>query len=323
MVDAHCSAVALEVSSHGLMQGRLEGIEFDVALFTNLTPDHLDYHKTMKDYLQAKRRLFLMLNSSTKKHKCAIANADDPATPEILKGCTAPRLLFGLGEGADVRAESVSCSPIGTSFLVHYRGQAQMFYSPLIGKFNVYNALGAICVGLHFGCLLEEMGPLFATFTTASGRLEKIPSSRGVHVFVDYAHTEDALKNVLTTLREIGKGRIITVFGAGGGRDPGRRIGLARAAERGSDLSIVTSDNPRNEDPQEICRQILAAFERPGSARVELDRKRAIELAIQLAKPDDLVLIAGKGHERVQIFSGTSVPFDDAEIARNTLARGK
>jgi UDP-N-acetylmuramoyl-L-alanyl-D-glutamate--2,6-diaminopimelate ligase len=321
MADANSCAAALEVSSHGLEQGRLSGIEFDVGLFSNLTADHLDYHKTMEEYAKAKKRLFALLEKSSKKNKCAIANADDPYTPFLLEGSTVPRILFGFGEEADLRAESFAFSPLGTNFICRYQGQSQLFFTPLIGRFNIYNMLGAIAVGIQRGYQLEEMGSLFTSFEVPPGRLERIEGKRPIHVFIDYAHTNDALHNVLTTLREIAKKRIITVFGAGGNRDPGRRPGLARAAEKGSDVTIVTSDNPRDEDPQEICRQILAGFLYPQQSRIELDRKRAIELAIQIAKPDDIVLIAGKGHERVQIFGQNSVPFDDREVARAALKR--
>jgi UDP-N-acetylmuramoyl-L-alanyl-D-glutamate--2,6-diaminopimelate ligase len=323
MVNAGLSAVSFEVSSHGLMQGRIANIDFDAALFTNLTPDHLDYHRTMEEYASAKRRLFSMLNESAKTNKCAIANRDDAFTETLLEGCTVPRLLFGLNSDADVQASEIAFSPAGSTFNVRYRGKSCVFRTTLIGRFNVYNVLGAITLGLHLGYSMEAMAPIFASFETAPGRLERVPNQRKIHVFVDYAHTGDALENVLMTLKEIAKGRrIIVVFGAGGNRDPGRRTGLARAAEKGADLSIITSDNPRQEDPEEICRQILAGFHQTSSVRVELDRKQAIELAIEQAQPEDIVLIAGKGHERVQIFSHQTVPFDDRAVAREALAKG-
>ena len=321
MLDGGSTAVALEVSSHGLMQGRLDRIDFDVALLTNLTPDHLDYHHTMEEYALAKQRLFTLLNQSHKTKKCAIANADDPATEKMLASCNAFCILFGLSEKADVRAENISFSPSGTTFTVRYLGKTCLFRTPLIGRFNVYNVLGAISVGLHLGYSMKEMAEILATFQTAPGRLERVPNPR-LNVFVDYAHTGDALENVLMTLREINKGKIIVVFGAGGNRDPGRRPGLAKAAEKGADLSIITSDNPRQEDPEEIARQILAGFNQRTNVRVELDRKKAIEMAIGLAKPNDIVLIAGKGHERVQIFSHQTVPFDDRLVVIEALAKG-
>ncbi len=321
MIEEGCQAAVLEVSSHGLDQGRVGQVQFDVALFTNLTPDHLDYHANEEEYALAKKRLFQLLDKSVKPRKTAIANADDPRHVQLLDGCFSPQILFGMSEKADLRAEAIELSLKGSRFTACYKGDAQVFTTPLIGRFNIYNLLGAIAVGLHYGCTLKEMAPLFAHVKAAPGRLETVESRTGKHIFVDYAHTSDALFNVLTTLKAITKKRIITVFGAGGSRDPGRRIGLAKAAESHSDLCIITSDNPRQEDPQEICRQILSAFQAPEKARVELDRKKAIELAIAQAEPGDAVLIAGKGHERMQIFSHQTVPFDDREVAISALIR--
>jgi UDP-N-acetylmuramoyl-L-alanyl-D-glutamate--2,6-diaminopimelate ligase len=322
MVNAQSSAVAFEVSSHGLMQNRVDQIDFDAALLTNLTPDHLDYHRTMPEYAAAKQKLFQMLSQSPKKKRTAIANSDNPWTLKILDGCTAPRLLFGCNETADVRAEKIEFLASGTRFIVRTRDQSCLFTTTLIGRFNVYNVLGAICVGLHAGFSLPDIAQALANFQTVPGRLERVINTRSIHVFVDYAHTGDALDNVLMTLGEIDHGKIITVFGAGGDRDPGRRPGLAQAAQKGSDISIVTSDNPRQEDPQEIARQILAGFSDLNNVHVELDRQKAIELAISIAHPEDIVLIAGKGHERTQIFAHHSVPFDDRLIASAMLAKG-
>lgn len=319
MVDDGCKAAALEVSSHGLDQGRVAGMEFDAALFTNLTPDHLDYHKNMEEYLLAKRRLFELLDKSKKKKKIAIANADDLNTVRLLEEIRSPCLLFGIEKEGNLRAKEIEFFASETRFTVYYRKEKQIFSTPLIGRFNVYNLLGAIALGAHLGCSLQEMASIFADFPGVPGRLERVKSRTGKHVFIDYAHTGDALENVLSTLKEIGKGKIITVFGAGGGRDPGRRSGLAKAAEKLSDLCIITTDNPRNEDPEEICRQILAAIQEPSRVRVEGDRKKAIEMAISKASRGDIVLIAGKGHEKVQIFAHRTVPFDDAAIALASL----
>jgi UDP-N-acetylmuramoyl-L-alanyl-D-glutamate--2,6-diaminopimelate ligase len=319
MLEEGCQAAVLEVSSHGLDQGRVGEVQFDAVIFTNLTPDHLDYHADEKAYALAKKQLFQLLDQSSKPSKLAIANADDPWHLFLLDCCLSPQLLYGLGEKADLRAEAIELSPGGSRFTASYKGEKQTFKTSLIGRFNIYNLLGAIAVGLHCGHTLKEMAPIFSKVQSAPGRLERVENSTGKHVFVDYAHTSDALQNVLETLRETAKGKIITVFGAGGNRDPGRRPGLAKAAESLSDLCIITSDNPRQEDPQEICRQILAAFKAPDTVRVEIDRKRAIELAIGQAQPNDIVLIAGKGHERMQIFSHQTVPFDDREVALSFL----
>ncbi len=312
-------AAVLEVSSHGLIQGRVDQIQFDAALFTNLIPDHLDFHGNMEAYAKAKRELFRLLNQSSKENKCAIANADDPMADFMLEGCLAHRLSFGLSPKADLRAEEISLNAGQTSFVARYRQESARFLIPLIGRFNVCNVLGAAAVGLHLGFSLEEMAGIFRRFETVPGRLERVPNQRGLHIFIDYAHVGDALDQVLQTLRETTRGRIITVFGAGGNRDPGRRPALAKAADRGSDLSIVTSDNPRSEDPEEICRQILAGFSSLKAVRVQLDRKKAIAEAIAAAKCGDIVLIAGKGHERTQIFAHQTVPFDDRDAVREAL----
>jgi len=323
MVDAGSRAVALEASSHGIVQGRIDQTNLDVALFTKLTPDHLDYHHTMEDYAAAKKGVFTLLNNSSKNNLCAIANGDDAASESILSGCKAKRILFGLSDACDVRAHDISFSPLGSAFHVSFQNCSCRFFTPLIGRFNIYNVLGAVSLGLHLGQPLERMASIFAEFQTVPGRMERVMNSRNIHIFVDYAHNGDALDNALETLREIARGKIITVFGAGGNKDPGRRLGLAKAAEKGSDRCIVTSDNPRKEDPEEICRQILSGFSRPQAVRVEIDRRKAIELAVGMAEPEDIILIAGKGHEREQIFAHHSVPFDDRLVALESLTLAK
>lgn len=319
MRDKGNRAASIEVSSHGLVQGRVKEIDFDVCLFTNLTPDHLDYHKDMEEYAAAKGLLFELLEKSGKEKKCAIANGDDPISQQILIKYRGPRILFGFSEKNELYADALQFAPSGTEFTVHARGASVRFSVPLIGRVNVYNLLGAIAVGLHLGSSLKEMAEIFSRARSAPGRLDRVPNERGMNLFVDHAHTEDALDAALKTLRSIAKGRVIVVFGAGGGRDKGRRQGLARAAERGADLAIVTTDNPRQEDPEEICRQILSGFASRSQVRVELDRRKAIELAIQAANPDDLVLIAGKGHETTQIFARETISFDDRAVALELL----
>ncbi len=295
MVHKKCKGAVLEVSSHGLDQGRVDEIQFDVAVFTNLYPDHLDYHQTMEEYAKAKRKLF-------ERAEHSILNADSPWAPFMGKGFT-----FGIEKG-DLRAENISFSANKTHFTI---GNIQ-FESPLIGRFNIYNVLAAIAVGLQAGAKLETLRDLLPQFTNVPARLERIGN-----VFIDFAHTGEALENVLQTLKEISKGRVIAVFGCGGNRDPQRRVHMARAADQLADLSIITNDNPRKEDPEEIARQIVAEFR--AAPIVELDRKKAIERAIQLANPEDLVLIAGKGHERVQIFAHQTLPFDDVAVVKEIL----
>lgn len=295
MLQKKCKAAVLEVSSHGLVQGRVDEIEFTQGIFTNLTPDHLDYHHTIEEYAKAKRKLF-------ERSKSAILNADSPWSPFMGKGFT-----YGIEKG-DIRAENISFTSFGTEFTI----DGCHFLSPLIGRFNVYNALAAIAAALQTGAKLAAIRDHLAQFGSVPARLERIGN-----VFVDFAHTGDALENVLQTLKEISKGKVIVVFGCGGNRDPQRRTNMARIADTLADISIITNDNPRKEDPQEILRQILSGFKK--QPLVELDRRKAIQKAIDLATPNDLILIAGKGHERVQIFAHQTIPFDDVAIVKEIL----
>lgn len=297
MVQKRCESALLEVSSHGLSQGRVDEIEFDLALFTNLYPDHLDYHQTFEAYAAAKRTLF-------KRAKQGIFNADSPFSESMGKGFT-----FGIEKG-DLRAEEIALTPDGTQFKV----AGIPFYLPLIGRFNVYNALGAIAAGLQRGKDLKAISDALSRIGPIPARLERLGN-----VFIDFAHTGEALENVLRALKEIAQGRIIVVFGCGGNRDPQRRTGMAKAADQLADVSIVTNDNPRTEDPGEIARQIAAAFCKK-QPLVELDRRKAIEIALSMADPNDLVLITGKGHERVQIFAHQTLPFDDVAVVKEILS---
>lgn len=311
------AAAVMEVSSQALDQQRVRGIDFDCAVFTNLTQDHLDYHKTMEEYAAAKAKLF----SSLRRENRAVVNADSPWLGAVVKQCPASLLTYGIEQKADVSARGITLTPHGTTFTVHYQGEARFFASPLIGKFNVYNALAAIGVGLSCALPLEKILRVLETFKSVPGRLQKVANPLGLSLFVDYAHTEDALKNVLQTLRESGKGRLITVFGCGGNRDPHKRPKMGAVAEELSDQVVITNDNPRNEDPEAIAQQILSGFKNPNTAHVELDRRVAIRRALQLAKEGDLILIAGKGHENCQIFAHQTFPFDDAQVAFEEAAR--
>jgi UDP-N-acetylmuramoyl-L-alanyl-D-glutamate--2,6-diaminopimelate ligase len=295
MAQTGCKAAVLEVSSHGLAQGRVEEIAFDVGVFTNLYPDHLDYHSTMEEYAKAKRKLFEIA-------KRAILNADSPWSDFMGKG-----LKFGIEKG-DLRAENISLKVDRTQFTV----EGVPFEIPLIGKFNIYNALAAIAIGLEQKATLSEIAEILQKFTSVPARLQRMGN-----VFIDFAHTGEALENVLKALREITKARVIVVFGCGGNRDPNRRTGMGKAADAFADLAIITNDNPRKEDPVDIARQIASVFKK--APLIELDRKKAIEMALQMATKDDLVLIAGKGHEKVQIFAEQTIPFDDAEVVRQHL----
>ena len=313
MAQEKCRAVSMEVSSHALSQGRVKGLEFDCALFTNLTQDHLDYHHTMENYAEAKSLLFRSLSTEA----FAIFNHDDPAHTSILKDCTAKKISFGFNPNADLLASHLKFTPQGIAFDVEYKGVKATLLSHLFGRFNAYNLLGAIGVALAKGFKLESIVKVLSSFKRVPGRLERVANARGVHVFVDYAHTDDALKNVLETLQECKKKKIITVFGCGGNRDPLKRPKMARVAEELSDFVIVTTDNPRKEDPYEIIQQILPGFKDKSRFVIELDRRAAIQKAIRLAEPDDIVLIAGKGHETYQIFSHQTIDFDDRVVALN------
>lgn len=305
-----CKAAVIEVSSHALDQKRVEKTRFQVAVFTNLQHEHLDYHQTMEEYGAAKQKLFAMLG----KEAFAVVNGDSSYSSLMLAGCKARPLFYGIEKEADVMAKNLTLHPQGMSFQVEYKGESEFFQSSLIGRFNVYNILAALTSGIAMGFSLSALKECIASFQTVPGRLQRVLSSK-TSIFVDYAHKPDALLNVLQTLQEIRKGKIITVFGCGGNRDRLKRPLMAKIAEDYSDMVIVTSDNPRNEAPEAIVEEIVQGFKK-GLHRVEVDREKAIRKAISLAGKDDIVLIAGKGHEKVQVFAHKTIPFDDVEIAR-------
>ncbi|MGC1878981.1 MAG: UDP-N-acetylmuramoyl-L-alanyl-D-glutamate--2,6-diaminopimelate ligase [Rhabdochlamydiaceae bacterium] len=318
MVAKGCRSCIMEVSSHALDQGRVQSIEFDVALFTNLTQDHLDYHKTMDEYAKSKAKLFSSIKAKGEKSypKKVVVNADSPYFSQMIADCPVEVLSYGIEQPSDLCAREIRLSAVGIEFEVDYRGERYPFTSSLIGRFNVYNLLASIGIGLARGLALKQILQALHTFTAVPGRLERVPNDRGINIFVDYAHTDDALSNVMSTLNELKKGRLITVFGCGGNRDSGKRPKMGRAVEAFSDLFIITSDNPRHEDPEEIIRDILTGLKDPRNALVIVDRAEAIQRAIQMAKPDDIVLIAGKGHENYQIFSHQTIDFDDRTVAK-------
>lgn len=311
-----CKAAVMEVTSHGLVQGRVAEISYDVALFTNLTQDHLDYHKDMASYCAAKRKLFQQLARQGKGPRLAVVNGDDSWTDSLLQGLDLPTLTYGLGRGCEVRADDLKLGAGGTSFTVRHGEERVSVEWKLIGRFNVYNYLGAVAVGLAYGASLKEITEALGTFHAVQGRLEPVENSLGIHLFVDFAHTEDALENTLKTLHEVKEGRLITVFGCGGDRDRGKRPRMAAVAEKYAEFVVVTSDNPRSEDPQEICNEVITGLQNPGEALVEVDRRTAISQAVALAKPNDTVLIAGKGHETYQQFARERIDFDDRIVAK-------
>lgn len=320
MAAAGCQGVVMEVSSHALDQKRVAGIDFDVALFTNLTQDHLDYHLTMDAYAQAKAKLFSSLGkrSDFKKPypKMAVVNQDDPWAQEMIKDLSAPLITYGLSERADVRAEEIRLLPTGSEFFVCFKNKRIPFKSSLIGKFNIYNILGATAIAASMGWDTEQALSILSTFKTVPGRLERVDNEEGKNIFVDYAHTEDALKNVLETLKQISSARVLCVFGCGGNRDKQKRPKMGAAAAQLADVIFLTSDNPRGEDPDAIIQEILAGIQNQEKVFVEVDRKKAIERAISQMQKDDILLIAGKGHENYQIFSHHTIHFDDRIIAK-------
>ncbi|MEI8364923.1 MAG: UDP-N-acetylmuramoyl-L-alanyl-D-glutamate--2,6-diaminopimelate ligase [Parachlamydiaceae bacterium] len=320
MVLQHCQSAVMEVTSHALDQHRVDCINFDTAVFTNLTLDHLDYHMTMEHYSQSKNRLFRSLDPSKKKKihpypKVAVVNIDNAWYKKMIEGCRAEIITYGMSPEADLKAENVLLTPAGASFVINFRGHQVPFTWALSGRFNVYNCLAAVAVGLSRRLPLEAIAKVLETAPAIPGRLQAIPNPLGLKIYIDFAHSDDALLNVLECLQEFKTGRLITVFGCGGNRDTGKRPKMARVCEKHSDISIVTSDNPRNESPMEIIRQIITGFSNDKCYIIELDRRKAIEKAIDLATPEDIILIAGKGHEPYQIFAHQTIEFDDKKVA--------
>ncbi|MFT4552880.1 MAG: UDP-N-acetylmuramoyl-L-alanyl-D-glutamate--2,6-diaminopimelate ligase [Chlamydiales bacterium] len=320
MIRHNCNSAVMEVSSHALVQNRVEHINFDIALFTNLSQDHLDYHRTMEEYCLAKSKLFTSLDSYSRKEKTppfpiAVINNDCPWTPTLLSNYKGNRLSYGIDNPSDLQASKLALSSSGSHFDVHYLGKTISFFTPLIGRHNIYNNLAAISCSLLAGATLTDLSEPLTKFQPVCGRLDYLSNDLNIHIYVDYAHTPNALENVLKSLRECSIGRIFTVFGCGGDRDSGKRSEMGAIVEKLSDVSIVTSDNPRSENPLSICQDILEGFIDKSKFIMEIDRKKAIELAIDLASPHDTILIAGKGHETYQVFARKTVPFNDREIA--------
>ena len=315
----------MEVSSHALAQQRVYGIPFDVAVFTNLTRDHLDYHHTMDAYFASKQVLFE--GCGTEAPRTAVISTDNEYGPKLVQ-ITRRRgsevLTYGLTKG-DFRAEKIEVTLRGTRFdLVTPDGTIPLF-SPLIGQVNVYNILAAAGAVYARNCNPATIAKGVATLARVPGRFERVDCKQPFTVVVDYAHTDDALRNLTALAREFGKqagqkGRVITVFGCGGDRDRAKRPLMGEAAGRGSDCVVLTSDNPRSEDPLAIINDAMVGLQRSGAKyKIEPNRRAAITLAIHRAAPGDIVLIAGKGHEKVQVTRAGSIPFDDVEVARQVL----
>ena len=320
MRSAGCKAVAMEVSSHALMQERVRGVEFDAAIFTNLTQDHLDYHKTMDAYFEAKARLFSGLAQQTRKQGKAVINLDDRYGALLVSrfGKEIPVITYGVGVQADFRASNVRIDFSGTSYQLDAGGKSYLVRLPQIGQFNVYNSLAALAGAHALGVDVRSGVLALANATAVPGRLEAVPAQRKFRVFVDYAHTDDALQNVIKTCRELNPARIIVVFGCGGSRDKTKRPRMGAVVDQHADFAIVTSDNPRKEKPEDIIEDIKPGMKR-GNYEVIVDRKGAIFRAIAMAEPRDIILIAGKGHETYQEFADHTAPFDDVAVARQAL----
>src|SRR2546422_11108646 len=321
IANAGCKAAAMEVSSHALAQNRTHDLEWNVAVFTNLTQDHLDFHGTMENYFDAKLKLFTGLANQKRKRKpVAIVNVDDRYGQQLLDKIDkrVAVVTYGMGMRADFRASNYRAEFSGTSYQLDAHGRSYLVRLPLIGRFNVTNSLAALAAANALGINLRNAVFSLAKSPQVPGRLELVPARRQFQVFVDYAHTPDALGNVLKTLRELEPERLIAVFGCGGDRDRQKRPLMAEMADRLADYSIITSDNPRKEDPNAIISEIEKGF-RSNQYEKIVDRTQAIDRAVALARARDIVLIAGKGHENYQEFADYTIPFDDIQVARRAI----
>lgn len=320
----------MEVSSHALEQGRVKGTDFRTAVFTNLTQDHLDYHNSVEDYQRAKGLFFSRLGNAfakeEKQRKYAVLNADDKASGQFAKLTAAEVITYGLDEKADVRASGIAITAQGTSFYVDtFRGSTDISIK-MIGKFNVYNTMAAIACALLENIPLQDIKKSLESVPGVEGRVETVDAGQPFAVIVDYAHTPDGLDNVLCTIKEFAQNRVLTVFGCGGDRDKSKRPIMGKIAARLSDIVIVTSDNPRTEEPEQILQDIEAGLLEDGVSEncyhLIVDRRQAIKKAIEMASPGDVVLIAGKGHETYQLIAGKVFDFDDRIVAKEAI-RGR
>jgi UDP-N-acetylmuramoyl-L-alanyl-D-glutamate--2,6-diaminopimelate ligase len=321
IVNAGGRAAAMEVSSHALAQERTRGIEWDVAVFTNLTQDHLDFHRTMENYFEAKAKLFQDLPlQSKKKGASAVINIDDRYGEKLVDRLAGkiPVVTYGLGLHADFRASNYRTEFAGTSYQLDARGRSYLVRVPLIGRFNVANSMAALAAATVMGVNLRAAILSLARSPQVPGRLELVPAKRQFQIFVDYAHTDDALRNVLKTLRELKPRKLIVVFGCGGDRDRKKRPLMGRVTDELADHAIITSDNPRKENPDTIINEVEKGFRSAHYEKI-VERAEAIRHAVAMAQPRDLVLIAGKGHEKYQEFADHTIPFDDIQVARWAL----
>ena len=321
IVNAGCRAAAMEVSSHALAQDRTRGLEWDVAVFTNLTQDHLDFHGTMESYFDSKAKLFTQLGNQQKKRKpIAVVNVNDRYGEQLLNKIDkrVAIVTYGMGARADFRASNYRGEFSGTSYQLDAGGKSYLVRVPLIGRFNVANSVAALAASNALGINLRDAVLSLGKSPQVPGRLEIVPAKRQFQVFVDYAHTPDALRNVLKTLRELEPHRLVVVFGCGGDRDRQKRPLMGEMVDQHADYAIITSDNPHKEDPGAIIAEIEKGYRSTHYEKI-VDRMAAIGRAIALAQPRDIVLIAGKGHENYQEFADHTVPFDDIQVARRAI----
>ncbi len=314
MADEKADLVVMEVSSHALAQDRVYGIRYHVALFTNLTQDHLDYHKTFENYLQAKKRLF-------EQCEIAVINHDDPYAERIMEGLECPIYTIGIHTPASYNASNIDIHTGGVSFTLRTPKGESRIGLHISGLFSIYNAMGAAAVMQLTGYSLKEISQGLEALSGVAGRLQSVRTGgRPFSVYVDYAHTPDALENVLTTVRSFAKARVIALFGCGGDRDRAKRPLMGEIGGRNADFVIVTSDNPRSENPEAIIRSIEDGVKKTGTPYVSItDRREAIGYALNLMKEDDILVIAGKGHENYQEINGVKHHFDDKEIVEELL----
>lgn len=324
MAEKGMDYVVMEVSSHALDQNRVAGMEFDTVVFTNLTQDHLDYHKTMENYMLAKAKLFDMVGdtANVKNGKCAVVNIDDNAGEVMLDHAKCRQITYAINNAASLKAENIEVLASGAKFDIKIGNTVLPLDLKITGIFNIYNAMAAVGAALAEGIPAPIIKAALDEFESVPGRFELVRGGQDFTVIVDYAHTPDGLENILHTARQIAKKRIITVFGCGGDRDRTKRPIMGRIAAELSDVIIATSDNPRTEDPQFILNQVVEGVrEKAGDKQHEdiIDRREAIFRAVELAEKDDIVVIAGKGHENYQILKDKTIHFDDKEVAMEAI----
>lgn len=313
MIDMNVKDIIIEVSSHALELNKLDGCKFNICIFTNLTQDHLDLHQTMQDYCLAKSKLFTMC-------EVGVINVDDEYSNNIIKNSTCKILKFSIHKESDLQAVNINYLMDKVIFDVKYKEEIFNFELNMPGKFSVYNALGAIGASIAYGIPMQTIQAGIKNIKGVPGRIQNIPNDKGFNVFVDYAHTPDGLENIIKSVKNFTKGRVITVFGCGGDRDRKKRPLMAEISGNLSDYTIITSDNPRSETPEDIIKEIEQGIKNiTKNYETITERRNAIFKAVKMAKPLDSIIIAGKGHEKYEIFADRTIHFDDTEEAKKAL----